>query len=267
MRRADVGSRTLLAVVVTVTSVVFAAACGAKQSAQPAATTASTATTTTAPTTTTSTTVPVTTTTATAPASVDVVLFPFANLAEVAAWQASYRDGGHQPWHLDANETALAFARFLGYTSITKAVWQRTDAAGAHVAVGFVTEGASTATAAVVHLVRYGSGSDVPWEVVGTDDDEFAITTPVDGVAVTSPLGVGGRISGVDESIKVQVVQLHANGALGTFCCVPAGGMGSPWHATVAFAHPTDPVLIVSASTGGHVQNVERFTVTGVRAG
>jgi hypothetical protein len=245
---------------------VFATACGAKQSAQPAATTASTATTTTAPTTTSTTVVP-TTTTVTTPASTDVVLFPFANLGEVAAWQASYRNGGQQPWHLDANETALAFARFLGYTSITKAVWQRTDAAGAHVAVGFATEGTGTATAAVVHLVRYGSGADVPWEVVGTDDDELAITTPVHGATVTSPLSVGGRISGVDESIKVRVVQLHANGSLGTFCCVPAGGMGSPWHATVAFAHPTDPVLIVSASTGGHLQSVERFSVTGVRAG
>jgi hypothetical protein len=200
-------------------------------------------------------------------ASADVVLFPFANLGEVAAWQAGYHDGGHEAWHLDASQTALAFARFLGYTSITQALWQRTDAAGAHVAVGFVTEGTTTATAAVVHLVRYGSGSDVPWEVVGTDDDELMITTPAHGATVTSPLDVGGRISGVDESIKVQVVQLHANGSLGTFCCVPAGGMGSPWHATVAFAHPTDPVLILSASTGGHVQSVERFTVTGVRAG
>ena len=73
-----------------------------------------------------------------------------------------------------------------------------------------------------------------------------------------SPLSVHGRISGVDESIKIHVQQLHASGYLGEFCCVPGGGQDSPWDAVVNYAAPTDPVLIVSASTGGHVRNVER---------
>ena len=43
-------------------------------------------------------------------------LWPFAGVADAAAWQASYRSGGHQPWHLDPALTALSFTReYLGY--------------------------------------------------------------------------------------------------------------------------------------------------------
>jgi hypothetical protein len=190
-------------------------------------------------------------------------LFPFGNLQEVASWQAG--DGAvHQPWRLDASETALAFARFLGYPEIDRVVSVENDTRGAHIGIGFVTENARTGTAAVVHLVRYGSGRNVPWEVVGTDDTDFTLDTPHYGAAITSPVPVGGHISGVDENIRVRVQQLHANGYLGERCCIAAGGVDSRWTTTVSFAPPTDPVLIISASTGGHVQGVERFAVTGV---
>ena len=193
-------------------------------------------------------------------------LFPFQTVQEVQAWQRSYRSGGHQPWHLDAGATALAFAQFLGYIEVDRVVATSTDAKGAHVSVGSVVPDTNRlTTAAIVHLVRYGTGGDAPWEVVGTDDTAFSLTVPAYGSTITSPLKVGGRISGVDESIKVHVQQLHANGYLGEFCCVPAGGTSSPWSATMTFSPTTDPVLMVSASTGGHTQNVERFTVTGVK--
>jgi hypothetical protein len=194
-------------------------------------------------------------------------LFPFQTVQEVQAWQQSYRSGGQQPWHLDAGATALAFAQFLGYIEVDKVVATSTDAKGAHVSVGSVVPDTNRlTTAAIVHLVRYGTGGDAPWEVVGTDDTSFSLTLPAYGSTITSPLKVGGRISGVDESIKVHVQQLHANGYLGEFCCVPAGGTSSPWSAKMTFFPTTDPVLMVSASTGGHTRNVERFTVTGVKA-
>ena len=101
--------------------------------------------------------------------------------------------------------------------------------------------------------------------MVGTEDTDLTLTEPAYGSAVASPLTVAGRISGVDESIKVRVVQLHANGALGEFCCTPAGGQDSAWSSSVTFAPPTDPVLMVSVSTGGHVRDVERFAVNGVQ--
>jgi len=203
------------------------------------------------------------TSTTTVPRARSQPLFPFASLQEVAGWQA--RDGAvHQPWRLDAGRTALAFAQFLGYTEIDRVVSVENDARGAHIGVGFATENARTGTAAVVHLVRYGSGQNVPWEVVGTDDTDFTLELPHYGSAITSPVRVAGRITGVDESISVHVQQLRANGYLGERCCIAAGGESSPWATTVSFQPPTDPVLIISASTGGHIQGVERFAVTGV---
>ena len=43
------------------------------------------------------------------------LLWPFADDKQAAAWQASYREGGHSPWHLDADLTAQSFAQgYLG---------------------------------------------------------------------------------------------------------------------------------------------------------
>ncbi len=142
----------------------------------------------------------------------------------------------------------------------------RTDASGAHVTVGFPNPNGSPVNSAVLHLRHFGSSATAPWEVVGTDDTpQFSLTTPRYGAMVSSPLSVGGAIDGVDESIKVRVWQLSSPTPIGIFCCQPAGGAGVPWAAAVTFTGATDPVVIVAASTGGHLAAVERFTVTGVR--
>jgi hypothetical protein len=95
---------------------------------------------------------------------------------------------------------------------------------------------------------------------------QLSIDTPKYGATVTSPVRVGGRITGVDESIAVHVQQLHANGFYGS-CCTPAGGNNATWSTNVSYGPLRDLVLIISASTGGHLQQVERFTVTGVKRG
>ncbi|MEA2703572.1 MAG: hypothetical protein QOD63_1517 [Actinomycetota bacterium] len=193
-------------------------------------------------------------------------LWPFRSLAEADAWQESYRSGGHQPWHLDAAQTALSFASgYLGYTEIDKTTSTTPAKDGVLVAVGSATEGGRISTAAVVHLLRFGAGTDAPWEIVGTEDKDFSLTEPRYGATVTSPLTVGGLITGVDESIHVQVRQLSSEAPIGDACCVGAGGDRSPWQATVTFQGATDHVLTVAASTGGHLLKVERFTVTAVR--
>jgi hypothetical protein len=134
------------------------------------------------------------------------------------------------------------------------------------VAVGFRSEeGSRLLTAAVIHLVRYGTDGDAPWEVVGTDDTTLTLTTPAYGGRVSSPMRVGGRITGVDESIRVQVRRPGAGRPLGESCCVPAGGSDRQWSATVAFRAAPGQTMTVVASTGGHVAEVERFAVTGVR--
>jgi hypothetical protein len=193
-------------------------------------------------------------------------LYPFTSLQDVRVWQAANRSGGHQPWHLDPGQTALSFTGFLGYSDINTVISSRVDASGAHVSVGFSNPNGQPGIAAVVHLIRFGTGADAPWEVVGTDDTpDFSLTAPRYGAIVTSPVTVGGQISGVDESIKIQVFQQSSQAPLGQSCCLAAGGTASPWSTTEAFHGATNPVLIIAASTGGHLAAVERFTVTGVR--
>jgi hypothetical protein len=208
-----------------------------------------------------------TTTTTSASLGSSLPLFPFSTAQGVQIWQQSYASGGHQPWHLDAGQTALAFTAWLGFPGIDKVIGMRTDGIGAHVSVGFYVGGPSNenVTSAIVHLVHWGTGSDPPWEVVGTDDTTFSLTRPAYGATVTSPVTVGGLISGVDENIKVQVRTSSSSSAVGTFCCLPAGNVNTPWTAPVSFTASSGAILTIAAQTGGGVAAVERFTVTGVR--
>jgi hypothetical protein len=194
-------------------------------------------------------------------------LFPFASLADVRAWQASYESGGHQPWHRSPDLTATAFAAFLGYTGITEVAGSTVRGGEAHVAVGIKLPSGRISTAAVIHLVLFGSGRYAPWEVVGTDDTTFTSDRPAYGSTVPSPVTAGGTITGVDESIRVTVHALPAQGPVGTDCCQPAGGTRSPWSASVTFRATSGQVITIAAATGGHVAAVERFTVTGARSG
>ncbi len=193
-------------------------------------------------------------------------LYPFSSLADVRAWQAGYESGGHQPWHLSPDITATAFAAFLGYTDVTQVVHSTVSGGDAHVAVGIKPPEGTISTAAIIHLVRFGAGKYAPWEVVGTDDTTFTVDRPAYGSTVSSSVTVGGKITGVDESIRVTVHSLSAQGPVGGYCCRGAGGTGSPWSVPVTFHAAPGAVITIAAATGGHVAAVERFAVTGARA-
>jgi hypothetical protein len=195
-------------------------------------------------------------------------LWPFATVAEAVEWQRSYRDSGRQPWHLDADQTALSFTTgFLGFTEIDRVISRSIEGDDARISVGYQSSEGPASVAAVLHLVRIGQGSDAPWEVVGTADTTLTLERPRYGAKVTSPITVGGRITGVDESIRIDVRQTGAEEPLGSSCCVPGGGEKQPWSVRVTFRGAADGALTVVASTGGHVQDVERFAITGVRVG
>lgn len=182
-------------------------------------------------------------------------------------WQQAYRDGGHQPWHLDAGLVAQRFTQsYLGYQEVDRVLREVISGDQAWVDVGFRLPNGKTSTAAVLHLVKIGSGSDAPWEVVGTKDSTLSLTTPRYGATVTSPMAVGGRITGVDESLVIRVLRLGA-GEVGRSPGIPAGGQNSPWATTMPFDAPAGSVLTIAVSTGGHVAAVERFAITGVRVG
>ena len=213
-------------------------------------------------------TAPTTSASATGVPSIDmgfVPLYPFENLAAAQAWEVSYREGGHQPWHADAGQTAVAFSSgYLRFTELDQVTSTRMAADGAHVGVGYRNPAGTTVTAAVVHLMRYGTDSLAPWEVVGTDDTTFTLDEPAYASHVHSPVSVGGRITGVDESIVVAVRQLQRDTPLGQHPGVPAGGQDTPWRVNVSYAGAAPGALMIVASAGGHVRAVERFAVTGV---
>jgi hypothetical protein len=195
-------------------------------------------------------------------------LFPFESLAEVRAWQASYASSGHQAWHLNPGLTALAFTQgYLGFSRIGKLAALRISGGDAHVTVGFHRPDGHVSAAAVIHLVKYGSGRNVPWEVVGTDDTTLTLDVPAYGGIATSPVRIGGKITGVDESLRAEVHRLGAGGPVGSFCCQPAGGQASPWSFSVPFHATPGQVITIVVHTGGHVAAVERFAVTGARVG
>jgi hypothetical protein len=195
-------------------------------------------------------------------------LWPFTSVADAAAWQRAYRDGGQQPWHLDADETALSFTTgFLGFTEIDRVVDRSLKDDEAWISVGYQSSEGPASVAAVIHLVRIGQGDDAPWEVVGTQDSTLTLERPRYGARVTSPITVGGRITGVDESIRIDVRQSGTEEPLGSSCCLPGGGEKQPWSVRVTFRGADEGTVTVVASTGGHVQDVERFAITAVRIG
>ncbi|MEU8198259.1 hypothetical protein AB0C10_31220 [Microbispora amethystogenes] len=195
-------------------------------------------------------------------------LWPFTDDKQVRDWQEGYRAGGHQPWHLDAGQTALAFTQgYLGFKGIDQLVDSKVDGVHARVSVGIRGEGGGRpGIAAVIHLVKFGTGTDAPWEVVGSDDTTFSLTTPRYGSSVSSPVKAGGKITGVDESIRLQARVAGGTGPIGERCCVSAGGENHPWSATLDFRATPGQTVTIVASTGGHIADVERFAVTGVRA-
>jgi len=166
---------------------------------------------------------------------------------------------GHGQPAGDAPSTALAFTRqYLHFTEITTVTSSRYDSKGAHIGVGYRNPAGQLATAAVLHLMQYSGNG--PWEVVGSDDTTLSLEQPAYGSTVSSPMTVGGHITGVDENIHVLI--RSATGVVGSTAGLPAGGQAAPWHTTVSFAE--SGVLTIVASTGGHVQAVERFAIQGV---
>ena len=195
-------------------------------------------------------------------------LWPFANLASAQAWQVAHRSSGVQPWHADPSQTALSFTQgYLGLTEINLVTSTRVTSEGAYVGVGYRDPNGAAHTSAVLFLVRFGPDADSPWEVVGSDDTTFSLEQPAYGSQVQSPMLVGGHITGVGREHSghgAQPRQLIA--PVGGSCCQPAGGNGTAWAMSVPFSASAGQVLTIVATTGGHLQTVERFAIQGVHA-
>ncbi|MBU9762672.1 hypothetical protein FR943_02235 [Mycobacterium sp. TNTM28] len=195
-------------------------------------------------------------------------LWPFAAQHEADDWLNDGAPAGHSPWHADAKATALFFTQnYLGFAEIDQATTVDEQAREAWIGVGYSIPEVNSATAATIHLARFGPRPEAPWEVVGTRDAVLTLDAPPYGSTVGPVIDAGGTITGVDESLHLQVRQLTQPEVLGEDCCLPAGGQARPWSARVTMTTPPQPgALTLVVSTGGHVANVERFAVTGLRA-
>ncbi|MEO6702143.1 MAG: hypothetical protein ABI140_08425 [Jatrophihabitantaceae bacterium] len=192
-------------------------------------------------------------------------LWPFGSYQQATQWIVSYRSQGSQPWHLDAAQTALDFTRsYLGFTELTTVTSSRFDGQGAHIGVGYRNPNGTPVTSAVLHLVRYGQSGESPWEVVGSDDTTFSLEIPSYGSMIGSPVTVGGHLTGVDESIRLSARSLSAGLVSQPVPPIPAGGDNQPWRGQLTVR--LGGVLTLIASTGGHLQAVERFAIQGVRS-
>jgi hypothetical protein len=195
-------------------------------------------------------------------------LWPFTGVSDAMQWQEAYLTGGHQPWHLSADVTALSFTTgYLHYTEVNKVIGTSVVGRQAWVKVGYNDPNGRPRTVANLHLAKLGTGRYAPWEVVGSRDTRLTLTIPAYGATVLSPLTVGGRITGVDESLVIQVRAQSKEQAVGQTGGIPAGGVNTPWRATVRFSARAGTVLTVAVSTGGHLAGVEQFAITGVRVG
>ena len=166
----------------------------------------------------------------------------------------------------DAEATALRFTRdFLGYQELDRVVSAEFAGGEAWVDVGALLPDGKPRTAATVHLARFGSAPDAPWEVVGTRDTILTLDRPAYGSVTGPTIEAGGVITGVDESLHLQVLQSSQPAPLGESCCVPAGGQQQPWSSRVSFTGAQPGTVVLAVSTGGHVAEVEAFAVTGLR--
>ena len=181
------------------------------------------------------------------------------------AWRAAAAEG-HQPWHADAAETAALFTTsFLGFTEIDEVTSTDVRADEAWIGVGYREEaGGPPSTSAVVHLVRFGPHADSPWEVVGTRDTSLTLDTPRYGTAPRRRPRSAARSPAWTSAWSCRCASRRRRPRSARRPCVPAGGESVPWQTTVAWSGGSDPALTIVVSTGGHVQGVERFAVTGV---
>jgi hypothetical protein len=194
-------------------------------------------------------------------------LWPFPTRASAAEWQQAYREGGQQPWHLSAEDTALSFTTgFLGFTEIDQITSTDIGATEAEIGVGYAN-GGQTSTSAVIHLLRWDSSEDSPWEVVGTRDTSLVLETPDYGTTASSPMTVAGYIDRNDERVQARLYQASSSGPLGESQETVSGGGGTRpvWGLELGFNGATDPAVTVVAFSGGDVQEVELFAITGLR--
>ncbi|GAC1325770.1 MAG: hypothetical protein NVSMB13_09500 [Mycobacteriales bacterium] len=111
-----------------------------------------------------------------------------------------------------------------------------------------VGESGRTVEVTTVYLVRVATGENAPYVVVSATSPLLSITAPTPGAPIRSPLPVSGRITGVDESIHVELRVLSRPAPVGS-AFTGGGGENSPWAQSVSFPALADKGATVVAWT------------------
>ncbi|MGI8697658.1 MAG: Gmad2 immunoglobulin-like domain-containing protein [Mycobacteriales bacterium] len=175
-------------------------------------------------------------------------IWPFTSLADAQAWQRS----GTGSWHRDAAQTALRFMGFLQAAEVDRVLADQPETTsigtGRKVTLGRKLADGTVAAVTVVHLVRLGSGSSAPYAVTVAGAYRLAITAPEIAAPVRSPLAVEGTITGVDESVRVELRTLGRAAPISAPAAA-MGGTGTPWQTSVSFPAPPSGTATLVART------------------
>jgi hypothetical protein len=114
-----------------------------------------------------------------------------------------------------------------------------------------------------VQLEQVGRGTNGPWSVTGASAEDVSITTPDAGGSVESPLTVTGRVTGIDESVHVQLLTGSTQLADGH---APAG-QEQPWSQALRWSSSTWSVGALVASTYDGKGDLHALALTPVRRG
>ena len=185
-----------------------------------------------------------------------VPVWPFTTDAQAADWLA---DPGARGWARDPVQVVQHlvddFLKLPGGTAVGTAGGG--DVQRVVVKIG----GRPVSTVQVEQVGRTTSG---PWSVTGAASEDVGITAPEADAAVTSPLTVTGRVTGVDESVRVQLLASSGTELAGGYA--PAGAE-EPWSLPLRWTSSAWSVGAVVASTANGNGDLRAFGLTPVRRG
>lgn len=161
-----------------------------------------------------------------APAFAGPAIWPFRSQAQADAWRT---DPGTKAWAGDPVQTTQRFlADYLRVSGVVASV-PRSFAAPPPGRFTVQLDSAE-GSAGRVELAQYGDGG--PWTVVSVGGTDLTVTTPRPDGRVTSPQRVSGRVTGVDESVRVELVTF--SGVVVATAYAPAGSE-VPWETTISW--------------------------------
>ena len=178
-------------------------------------------------------------------------MWPFTSSAQGRAWTAHH---GSRPWAGDPRLVAQHLVTdFLKVTGVS--------ALGSGDTIDLRCQGRDVG---LVHLVQISQGG--PWTVTAVGGTDLTISSPRPTAAVTSPTQVSGRLQGVDENVRLQLIGSASAHELGA-TSAPAGN-AVPWRGTLTWSDQTWYTAgLVAITRSAKDGSITRITAIPVKRG